>query len=151
MKGSVSVLSFAVVVLALFACVQSQVGGRPARAGMAAPRIVYSCTVKNEFDHPVDVEVRYTHPLENRIVTDRATLARGEEKFFDRRDFQSLDKTSFAAVVSGVTVKDVANADNALTLAQDDFKIYSPTVNYKVHVVSADNANGFELVHGANL
>ena len=150
MKGSVSVLSFAVVVIALFACGQSQVGG-PMRAGMPAPAIVYSCTVRNDFEHPVDVEVRYTHPLENRLVVDRATLAQGQEKFFDRRDFQTLDKTSFAAVVSDVTVKDVANSGNSVMIAKDEFKIYSPTANYKIRVVPADNANGFEIQHGANL
>jgi len=144
-----SFVSCVVVAMALFVCGMSQIGGRS--AGLAAPRIVYSCTVKNMFDHPVDVEVRYTHPFENRLVVDRATLAKGQEKFFDRREFQTLDKTTFAAVISDVVVKDVANTDNMAFIGKDDFKIYSPTANYKINVVAAENSLGFEVEHGPNL
>ena len=148
MKCFIGILSVAVVAATLFACADCHREGM--RAGMPAPKIVYSCTVKNEFASPVDVEVVYSHPFENRLVTDRATLAVGDSKFFDRREFQTVEKTNFAAVVSRITVRDVATG-NELSLTKDDFKIYSPTVNYKVNVVPIESTVGFELQHAANL
>jgi len=148
MKSSLGILS--VVVVALFVCAQCEFRAGM-KTGLRAPKLVYSCTVRNDYPGIVDVEVRYTHPFENRIVVDRATLAHGEQKFFDRRDFQNVDKTSFAAVVSDVVVKDVTNPEKEVTLGKDQFNIYSPTADYKIHVVAADSPAGFELQHGANL
>jgi len=147
----ICVLSVAVVVAALFACAECDIKNMRTRTGMPAPRLVYSCTVKNEFDSPVEVEVHYTHPFENRLVVDRVVLAHGDEKFFGRREFTTVDQTNFAAVVSKVIVKDVSVPENELVLAKDDFSVYSPTSNYKVNVVAADSPVGFELRHGANL
>jgi len=136
----------AVVVAALFVCAQCQM-----KTGMRAPQLVYSCTVENQFSGPVEVEVRYSHPFENRMVVDRATLAHGESKFFGRRDFQTVDKTTFAAVVADVTVKDVADPSHEMTLTKNDFKISSPTVDYKIRVVETATRSGFDLQHATLL
>jgi len=138
-----------VAIAALFVCSIANFAGM--KTGLAAPRLVYSCTVRNEYASPVDVEVRYSHPFENRMVIDRATLAKGEEKFFDRRNFENVERTSFAAVVHDVIVKDAANPKNEAYLSKDDFNIYSPTTNYKIHVVPSDAPAGFELKHAENL
>jgi len=118
---------------------------------LPAPKILYSCTVQNTLDIPIDVEVTYTHPFENRVIVDRATLARGESKFFDRRTFQNVDEASYSAGITGVVAKDPTDTTKEFYIGKDDFKIYSPTVNYKLHIVPADNSVGFEFQHSASM
>jgi len=145
MKAIVAV----VVIAALFACGMSVVP--PVKTGMPAPQIMYSVTVTNDLEKPVDVDVRYEHPFENRIIVDHQTLKGGEQHFFDRRDFETVDHTSFAATISEIIVKDVDDVNKEAYLNRQDFKIYSPTSNYQVRVVSADNPAGFDVVHAAKL
>lgn len=136
-----------VVVAALAVCAECGVDVRGMHTGMPAPRIVYSCTVENALAEPVDVEVRFSHPFENRIVADRATLAPGEKKLFDRRDYRGPDHATYAAVVSGITVRSAA--DSALEQTVTDFHVHSPVANYRFRVVAADKLPaGFEIQHG---
>ena len=146
MKSS-ALCGLAVVVAALVVCAECGVGLRGMQTGMPAPRIVYSCTVENALAEPVDVEVRFSHPFENRIITDRATLAAGEKKLFDRRDYRGPDHATYAAVVSGVTVRSAANDAVAQTVT--DFHVHSPVANYRLRVVATDTLPaGFEIQHG---
>lgn len=136
-----------VAVAALVLCAEGGLNVRGMQTGMPAPRIVYSCTVENALEEPIDVEVRFSHPFENRIVTDRATLAAGEQKLFDRRDYHGPDGATYAAVVSGVTVRSAA--DHTLEQTVTDFHVHSPVANYRLRVAAADVLPaGFEIQHG---
>jgi len=146
MKFSVSLVCF-VVVAALFGCAQCSFENL--KVGMPAPKLLYSCTVENNLNKPIEVEVSYTHPFENRVVVDRATLAAGEHKFFDRRTFVNIDDATYAAGITGVVVKDAVETDKTISLGKSDFKIYSPTANYRIHVVPSDDPVGFEFQHSA--
>ena len=146
MQASVGGLVVAVVA-ALAVCAECGVDLRGMKMGMPAPRIVYSCTVENALAEPVDVEVRYSHPFESRVVADRATLAAGEKKLFDRREYRGADGATYAAVVSGVTVRSAA--DSALEQTVTDFHVHSPVANYPLRVVATDTLPvGFEIQHG---
>lgn len=141
MKGVVGTIA---VLAALAMCAQCAMDMRGIRAGMPAPRILYGCTVTNLHAKPVVAEVRYAHPFKNMIITANATLMHGATKAFLRREFKN-DGAVFAAPVSSVAVRDVANPD--LEQVMTDFDISSPTPDYLIQVVTANSDAGFELVH----
>lgn len=112
-----------------------------------APKIVYSCVVENTLSRPLNVEVRYSHPFQNRMITKTAKVPPSTKYTFARETVRGEDDATFAAPVSGVTVSDMERPD--LAAAVSEFDVYSPTENYSLRIVPANSEDEtvFRLEH----
>ena len=117
--------------------------------GMPAPRVLYSCVVRNRnFSQPVEVIVTYQHPFTKEESLRTALLNAGDEKKFEQLLVQD-DGATYVGTIQKVSVKSIAAGLSAkpLVITHDQFDISSPTSDYLFEIVSSGIKNSdFEVV-----